>query len=151
MTTAAQKQIAGKMIRKTRVARQGMSFHQGAHTESDSQAKPGTKGRGDYYRIVVRPSEQFTIFRTQDVGQPGKLQRLAGKRRSGTWATQAWLVSKGAAHVEGNRLIADSKDAKDLLSKLGSEPVQEKGDVFAAKDQPKKTSKKEDRMSDVDA
>ncbi len=98
------------------------------------RAEPGTKGGGDYYRIIVRPSSQFRSFRTQDVGDPGGIQRVTGHRSSGSWATQAWLVSKKFAHVSGDTLVADDSDAKDLLKSLGSEPVHKKGDVFVAKD-----------------
>lgn len=98
------------------------------------RAEPGTKGTGDYYRIIVRPSSQFRSFMTQDVGDPGGIQRVAGHRASGSWATQAWLVSKKFAHVSGDTLVADDSDAKDLLKNLGSEPVRKKGDVFVAKD-----------------
>ena len=103
-------------------------------TTHAKRAKPGTKGTGDYYRVIVRPKEQFKSFRTQDVGDPGGLQRVAGHRSSGSWATQAWLIGKDMAHVKDGKLIADDPDAKDLLKHLGSEPVHDKGDVFHAKD-----------------
>jgi hypothetical protein len=75
-------------------------------------------------------------FRTQDVGDPGHIQRVAGKRQSGSWDTQTWLVSKEDAHVEGDKLIPDTDDARKLFADLGSEPVHVKGDVFKAKDRP---------------
>lgn len=99
-------------------------------------AKPDTKGSGNYYRIIVRPKEEFVTFRTQDVGDRGHIQRIAGKRTSGSWDTQAWLVSKEDAHVDQDHLVADSQDAKDLLEKLGSRPMRAKVDVFKAKDRP---------------
>lgn len=101
---------------------------------AQKRAKPGTKGEGDYFRVVVREKDQFTTFRNQDVGDPGGLQRIAGKRNSGSWDTQAWLISKKDAHKEGDKLIGDSQDAKDLLDTLSSTPKHEKGDVFSAKD-----------------
>jgi hypothetical protein len=128
MTSTAQKSAASDNTKQAQAVWQGMSFRK--------RAKPGTKGTGDYYRIVVRPKEQFSSFRTQDIGRPGGLQRLAGKRTSGSWATQAWLVSKDSAHVEGKRLIADNKDVRDLIRQLGSQPTLEKGDIFTAKDRP---------------
>jgi hypothetical protein len=73
---------------------------------------------------------------TQDVGDPGGLQRVAGQRASGSWATQAWLVNKKFAHISGDKLIADDADAKKLFKQLGSEPELKKGDVFVAKDRP---------------
>ncbi len=55
-------------------------------------AKLGTKGKGEYYRIIVRPKKEFITFRHPDVGRKGHIQRLSGKRRSRLWDTQAWLI-----------------------------------------------------------
>ena len=98
-----------------------------------TRKKPGSTGSGDYYHVEVRDSDGFETFRTQDVGDPGHLQRVAGKRESGSWATVKWLVSKEDAHVEDGKLVPDTKDAKDLINKLGSKPVHLRGDRFEAK------------------
>jgi hypothetical protein len=104
-------------------------------TQSNGRArkKPGSGGSGDYYHIEVREGGDFKTFRTQDVGDPGHLQRVAGKRESGSWATVKWLVSKEDAHVEDGKLVPDTQDARDLLKKLGSKPVHVSGDRFEAK------------------
>ena len=98
--------------------------------------KPGSGGQGDYYHVEVREGGDFETFRTQDVGDAGHLQRVGGKRASGSWATVKWLISKEDAHVENGKLVGDTKDAKDLIRKLGSQPVQVTGDRFKAKDRP---------------
>lgn len=98
------------------------------------RARPGTKGEGEYYRIVVRPKWDFVDFRYHDVGETGHIQRLAGLRKNGHWATHAWLIGKTDAHLYGGRIIADSEGAKEVLENLSSEPVQIKGDLFEAKD-----------------
>lgn len=136
MATTKQRETARQNIKKAQAKWQSMSHRQHAlaQPEGRSRAKPGTKGGGSYFRIVVRPKQQFTTFRYQDVGKPGGLQRLSGKRSSGSWSTQAWLISKNMAHIDGDILVADAQDAKDLLSKLGSRPVHKKGDIFTAKD-----------------
>jgi hypothetical protein len=138
MTTEKQRKAAKQNIKKAQAAWSSMTSrqHSLAQPEGRNRAKPGTRGEGDYYRIVVRPKEQFTSFRNQDVGEPGGLQRIAGRRSSGSWDTQAWLIHKDHAHIEGDALVADSDDAKDLLEKLGSTPKHEKGDIFTAKDRP---------------
>ena len=100
------------------------------------RAKPGTKGEGDYFRIVVRRKDEFATFRYQDVGEKGHILRLAGKRSSGSWDTQAWLISKGDAHMEGDTVVADTEDARSLIEGLGSVPAHVEGDVFEAKDRP---------------
>ena len=107
-----------------------------AQPEGRKRAKPGTKGEGDYFRIVVRSKEEFTTFRYDDVGEKGHILRLAAKRSSGSWDTQAWLISKGDAHIEGDTLVADTDDARRVIEALGSKPKHVKGDVFEAKDRP---------------
>lgn len=103
-------------------------------TTSSGRQKPGSGGQGNYYHVEVRDGSDFETFRTQDVGDPGHLQRVGGKRPSGSWATVKWLISKEDAHVEGDKLIGDTREAKDLLKKLGSQPLHLSGDRFQAKD-----------------
>lgn len=112
-----------------------MSSHKKPSQKGGSKrAAPGAKGTGEYFRVVVRPKDKFTEFRTQDVGRVGGLQRLSGKRPSGSWATQAWLVQKKDAHAEGNKLIPDSEAAQELFDNLGSQPIHVEGDIYRAKD-----------------
>ena len=101
--------------------------------QGSRRQKPGSSGQGNYYHVEVRDGGNFETFRTQDVGDPGHLQRVSGKRASGSWATVKWLVGKEDAHVEDGKLVGDTRDAKDLIKKLGSRPVQIRGDRFEAK------------------
>src|SRR5450756_3259781 len=73
---------------------------------------------------------------SHDVGEKGHILRLAGKRSSGSWDTQVWLISKYDAHIEGDTLVADTEDARKSIETLGSKPKHVKGDVFEAKDRP---------------
>jgi hypothetical protein len=110
--------------------------HAAAQPEGGTRKKPGTGGEGNYYHVEVRRSRDFATFRTQDVGEPGHIQRVAGKRSSGSWDTVKWLISKDDAHVENERLVPDSSEAKKVLSELGSRPVHLKGDIFEARPAP---------------
>jgi hypothetical protein len=97
------------------------------------RAKPGASGKGKYFHIEVRPKRLFAAFRNQDVGKKGGIERVAGRRASGSWDTQKWLIGKEHAHIESGRLVADSVDAARLLSKmLGSAPRHLGGDRFRA-------------------
>jgi hypothetical protein len=138
MATRSQKAAARENIKKAQKKWQGMTprQHSLAQPEGRMRAKPGTKGGGDYYRIVVRDKDEFTSFRYHDVGDKGHIQRLAGKRSSGSWVTQSWLISKDDAHLYGDNLVPDTADARKLLETLGSIPKHVKGDVFEAKDRP---------------
>lgn len=138
MTTNKQKTAAKKNIKKAQTKWKEMTPRQRAlaQPEGRSRAKVGTQGGGEYYRIVVRPKGDFTTFRYHDVGDKGHIQRLAGKRSSGSWDTQAWLISKNDAHLDSGQLIPDSADARDLLKKLGTKPKHVKGDIFEARDRP---------------
>ncbi len=138
MPTDRQKVAARKNIKKAQQRWREMSSRQHAlaQPEGRRRAKPGSKGGGDYYRIVVRKKDEFTTFRYHDIGRKGHIQRLAGKRSSGSWDTQSWLISKDDAHLVRGRLVPDTQDARKLLDTLGSKPKHIKGDVFEAKDRP---------------
>lgn len=106
-----------------------------AQPEGRERAKPGEGGEGEWYRIVVRPKEEFATFRYHDVGEKGgDVIRLAGKRSSGSWDTQAWLVNKKSAHIQDEELMPDTDDAREVIEALSSVPKHVKGDIFEAKD-----------------
>ncbi len=136
MATAKQRSAAKKNVRKAQAAWKGMTKRQHAlaQPQGRGRAKPGTTGQGKFYRIEVRPKGQFTSFRTQDVGKKGGLERIAGRRSSGSWATATWLVSKKHAHVSarGELVIDDTKERASLAKALRGKIVHVKGDVFAA-------------------
>jgi hypothetical protein len=138
MTTERQREAARQNIKKAQAGWRAMSHEEHARSQLQGRGRrePGTTGDGAFYRIMVRPKEQFVTFRTQDVGGPGHIERVAGKRPSGSWDTQAWLVAKEDAHIDSGKLIPDTVEARDLFAKLGSEPVHVKGDIFKAKDRP---------------
>ena len=135
MATAKQTQAAKKNIKEAQAAWRGMSprAHAKAQPEGRGRKKPGATGEGEYYHVEVRPKEQFTTFRTHDVGEKGGIERVAGKRGSGSWDDQKWLISKEHAHMEGGKLVPDSEDAREVLEALGSEPEHLEGDRFTAK------------------
>ena len=97
------------------------------------RVKPGARGRGGFFHIQVRPRTEFVFFRNQDVGSRGGIERIAGRRRNGSWDTQKWLVGKTEAHRAGKRLTPDTAAARKLLSQLGSVPRHLGGDRFIAK------------------
>jgi hypothetical protein len=138
MTTAKQRTAAKSNIRKAQAAWASMSSRQHAVAQPEGRArkKPGTGGEGNYFHVEVRRSDDFVTFRTQDVGEPGHIQRVAGKRGSGSWDTVKWLISKDDAHVDHEKLVPDSSEAKKVLSELGAQPVHVRGDIFEAKPRP---------------
>ncbi len=137
MATMKQRRAATKNIKKAQSRWRSMSSRQHARSQPEgrNRQRPGAGG-GKFYRVEVRPKTEFATFRTQDVGGRGHIERVAGKRSSGSWSTAAWLISKEDAHVSGRKLVADSSDAKKLLKKLGSQPVRRSGDRFEAMDRP---------------
>lgn len=138
MATAKQIEAAKKNIKKAQAAWKEMSHEEHARSQPQGRTrkKPGRTGEGEFYHIGVRPKEEFVTFRNQDVGEKGGIERVAGKRESGSWDTVKWLVSKDFAHLEGEKLVPDHKDAKDLFKELGSTPKHIEGDYFEAKDRP---------------
>jgi hypothetical protein len=95
--------------------------------------KPGTTGKGKFFRIEIRPKSQFKSFRVQDVGKKGGLERLAGRRGSGSWGTVSWLISKKDAHMTADKkLVIDDAKAKTVLKQISGTIKHVKGDVFHA-------------------
>lgn len=106
--------------------------HSLAQPQGRTRKKPGA-GSGKFYRIEVRPKSDFASFRTQDVGKKGGLERIAGRRTSGSWDTVTWLVEKEKAHVSINgQLIIDDLKTKTALAQIRCPILHKKGDVFTA-------------------
>jgi hypothetical protein len=137
MATARQKTVARKNVRKAQQKWQSMPSRARARSQPEgrSRAKPGAGG-GEFFHIEVRPKAEFKTFRTQDVGSRGGIERVAGKRASGSWSTQKWLIAKDHAHVERGKLVGDSADARKVLTLLGTTPVRIRADRFKAHDRP---------------
>jgi len=136
MATKKQTTAARKNIQKAQAAWAAMTPRQRAlaQPEGRKRRKPGSTGKGKFYRIEVRPKGQFTSFRVQDVGEKGGLQRVAGHRSSGSWATAAWLISKEDAHVsDAQELVITDARAQTVLKQIQQPIVHVKGDIFRAK------------------
>ncbi len=134
MTTLKQKKAARANIKMARAAWKAMTHRQHAlaQPQGKSRKRPGAGG-GKFYRIEVRPKKEFVLFRTQDVGDQGHLERLAGKRSSGSWDTQTWLVAKEDAHIEKQKLVIDNpKVAMSLARQIPGPIVHVRGDIFKA-------------------
>lgn len=135
MTTQKQKIAARRNIRKAQQKWRSMTKreHSLAQPEGRRRKLPGTTGAGKFYRIEVRPKGEFVIFRNQDVGKKGGLERLAGRRGSGSWDTISWLVSKNGAHVDQHgHLKIDDPKMRTALKQVRGRIVHVKGDVFRA-------------------
>jgi hypothetical protein len=115
------------------MATKGKGQNKSTQSQGSKRQKPGSGGQGNYYHIELRGGEDFETYRTQDVGDAGHLQRVAGKRAGGGWSTVKWLVSKEDAHVEDGKLVGDTQEVKDMLRRLRSKPVHIRGDRFEAK------------------
>lgn len=137
MATSQQRLAARKNIKRAQARWRAMSSrqHSLAQPEGRARKRPGAGG-GNYFRVEVRPKSEFASFRTQDVGRKGHIQRVAGRRSSGSWATVTWLIGKEDAHVQNGRLVPDTAEARKLMAQLGSRPVHTSGDRFRASDRP---------------
>jgi plasmid stabilization system protein ParE len=121
MATSKQRTAAKRNVRKAQATWRSMSrtARSRAQPEGRGRRRPGTTGAGGYYHIEVRPKGEFVTFRTHDIGEEGHVQRVAGKRRSGSWDDQKWLISKSDAHMEHGQLVADTADVAAVLDKIG--------------------------------
>lgn len=135
MATRKQSRAAKRNIKKAQSVWRRMSPRAKALAQPQGRrrAKPGSTGKGQYYHITVRPKTEFRSFRVQDVGRRGHIQRVAGRRSSGSWATHKWLVSKQDARVRGGQLVGATPAAKKVLGILSSKTKWRVGDKFTAK------------------
>lgn len=138
MATLRQRLAAKHNIKKAQARWRTMTSRQRARAQPEGRTrkKPGSTGKGNYYHVEVRSKSDFVTFRTQDVGRPGHIQRVAGKRSNGSWETVKWLISKEDAHLANGKLVADTTGARKVLEQLGSKPVHTRGDRFEAKPRP---------------
>lgn len=134
MATKKQSAAAKKNIKKAQSAWKGMTKRQRtlAQPQGRVRKKPGATGKGKFYRIVIRPKGQFTSFRVQDVGDKGGLERVAGRRSSGSWDTVSWLIEKKDAHVKNGHLMITGKKARSVLHNISGHIYHVKGDIFRA-------------------
>lgn len=134
MATKRQASAAKKNIKKAQATWKGMTKRERtlAQPQGRGRKKPGTTGRGKFFRIEIRPKGDFTSFRVQDVGEKGGLERLAGRRSSGSWDTVSWLVSKDDARVKAGHLIITEPKARSVLKSISGHIYHVKGDVFRA-------------------
>ncbi len=153
MITEKQRKAAKKNVKKAQEKWKDMSKTERSRSQPSGRArkKPGAGGEGDYYHVEVRDKNQFTSFRTQDIGREGHTQRVAGHRKSGSWDTQKWLIHKDDAHVEGDTLVTDDEDVQNVLDQLGSEPKHVKGDIFEAKPRPNISEKEKPTKAQQEA
>lgn len=134
MATRTQANAAKRNIKKAQAKWKGMTHRQRALAQPQGRGrkKPGTTGKGKFYRIEVRPKSEFVTFRVQDVGAKGGLERLAGKRSSGSWDTVSWLISKKGATVKKGHFVITDPKARTALKQIRGPIVHVKGDVFRA-------------------
>lgn len=134
MATNKQKTAAKKNIKKAQAKWKSMTHRQHALAQPQGRArqKVGTTGKGKFFHIEIRPKGEFKTFRIQDVGRKGGLERLAGKRSSGSWDTVAWLVSKDDAKIRNRELIIKDTHATTVLKNLRGPILRVKGDIFRA-------------------
>ena len=134
MATKKQSQAARKNIKRAQAKWKSMTKRQHSLSQPQGRARknPGTTGKGKFYRIEVRPKYEFVTFRNQDVGKKGGLERLAGRRSSGSWDTVSWLISKEKAHISKGKLVITDGKAKSFLKQISGRIVHVQGDIFRA-------------------
>jgi hypothetical protein len=71
----------------------------------------------DYYRIKVRPKNQFSTFRIEHLTENDSIQ-ITGRLADGSWGTQQWLINKGDVRLEDGRLVADDDRIQDAIDHM---------------------------------
>src|SRR5919201_2481585 len=90
MATTKQREAARKNIKKAQAAWKSMSHRQHALAQPEGRVreKPGEGGEGEFYRIRVRPKDEFVTFRTQKLGGAGEEGRGPGNGHRGSRENQ---------------------------------------------------------------
>ncbi len=134
MATRKQSGASRKNIKKAQAKWKSMTKrqHSLAQPQGRMRKKPGISGKGKFFHIEVRPKSEFKTFRIQDVGKKGGLERLAGRRPSGSWDTVSWLVAKEDAKIRNKELVIKDIHAKTVLKSLQGPIMRVKGDIFRA-------------------
>lgn len=103
---------------------------------SKHSAKNDMDPGGKYYRIEVRPKEEFDLFRVRDIDtdKSGHLECLLGRhKRSSRFIPVAWLVPKEDAHLsENGRLVIDRPGTRKVLKQIKVPIIHSEGDFFYA-------------------
>ena len=73
---------------------------------ASAQNRAAAAAAGSSISSCGRPIDSV-VFRVQDVGERGGVERVAGGAPGGRWDTAKWLVEKTHAHIEGDRLVAE--------------------------------------------
>jgi hypothetical protein len=71
----------------------------------------------DYYRIKVRPKNQFSTFRIEHLTENDSIQ-ITGRLADGSWGTQQWLINKGDVRLEKGKLVADDERIQNAIDHM---------------------------------
>lgn len=75
--------------------------------------------KGQQIRIRITSPYKYKYFETQDVGSPGKLQRIVGITTDGEYETQSWRLNLSDYESEESAIEdLESIDGLDYQSKL---------------------------------
>lgn len=93
--------------------------------------EPGSTGEGQYFHLIVRPKDQFTLFETKDVGRRGHSLLVLGKTKEGKWSTHKWLINKKDAYVNlDGALKSDDYRIQQILDYCNGNLTHSEGDIF---------------------
>lgn len=79
---------------------------------------------GNTLRIIIESPDKYTSFRTQDIGKPGRLSRIAGYSERTGWETQSFRLNikyyknKEEIIKEIKKLRISKKLKREAISKL---------------------------------
>lgn len=90
----------GKRTRRKTVRRASGEVH-----ASTTKVRNQRAVKGKVYRLKLGPSSRSHSAHISKAGRAGAAG--SGRRSSGSWDTQKWLIGKKLAHVVKEKLIAD--------------------------------------------
>lgn len=89
--------------------------------------------KGQYYRIVVRPRDSFTAFKSEPMSDDGMLQQIHGRLPNKKWTTHAWLVDQKGANKKGSTLVGTTASVTHLFRVLNKKITHVEDDIYKLK------------------
>ncbi len=105
----------------------------GENSNGRKTLHPESIGESEFFHVEVLPKKIYKRFRRRNSFGKDGIEIVEGQRANGVWQIIKWLISKKIAHIENDRLIADTEEAQQLFDRIGFVPKQLSGDIFEAR------------------
>jgi hypothetical protein len=72
----------------------------------------------EYYYLTMESDDEFILFKSETIGADNQSHMIKAKEKNGRWKVKEWIINKDDAHMEGNYLVGDDPEVKEILDEL---------------------------------